>query len=135
MKKLLNKLRTKAWYWDVLCFLWCTLLFIGFMIYCAQDIKGQEVKAYHYAPGVIGMSALPSTFIITNINHNNFTHQFGSVEPYMNNNKLHAYNKMMNNNNTILITGALVTVTGLVIQYFVSKKFDKKRKRKNYCNY
>jgi hypothetical protein len=38
MKKLLNKLRTKAWYWDVLCFLWCALLFIGFMIYCAQDI-------------------------------------------------------------------------------------------------
>lgn len=136
--KILNKLRQKAWYWDVLCFIWCTLLFLLFCILTVPDIKGQEiqVKPYHYTPGIIGLSAMPTSLVAVNLNKYNFTQQFGNVEPYMNNNKLSAYNKMMNDNNTILITGTLVTITGLVIQHFISEKISKKRKKRNYiCNF
>ena len=103
----------------------------------AQQNYNYKAKAYHYAPGVIGLAAMPIAFITIEINHNNFTQQYGSVEPYMKSNKLNNYNNMMDNNNTILITGALVTITGLVIQHFVSQKFAKKRHKhdKTYCHF
>lgn len=37
MRKLLNKLRTKGWYWDTLLFLWVSMLFTLFMYVCAAN--------------------------------------------------------------------------------------------------
>ena len=137
----LNKLRRKAWYWDVMCFIWCALLFILFIVLTVPEMNAQQsyndgAKAYHYAPGVIGLTAMPAAFVTTNINKNKFTQQYGRVEPYMNSNKLSAYNKMMSDNNTVLITGAIVTIAGLVIQHFVSEKFAQKRHKRDYtCHF
>ena len=97
------------------------------LILASTQVMGQYKKQKNNTAGIVGLSALPISFITTELNHFNFVYKFGNTEPYMKGNKLYAYNNMMNNNNSILVTGAIVTVTSLVIQHFVSKKTIKKK--------
>ncbi len=73
-------------------------------------------------PGIIGIAALPVSFIISEINYSNFVGRFGDREGYMQGSKLNSYENMMNQNESIIITGAIVAITGLVIQHFITNR-------------
>ena len=76
-------------------------------------------------PGIIGIAALPVSFIISEINYSNFVGKFGDREGYMQGSKLNSYENMMNQNESIIITGAIVTVAGLLIQHYITNKRNK----------
>jgi len=142
MMKLLNKLRKKAWYWDVLCFIWCALLFILFAILTVPEINAQqkynysETQSYHYTPGVIGLSAMPASLAIVSLRDYQWKVAYGGYEPYMESNKLSSYNQLQRSNNQILLTGMIVTGVGIGIQLLVNRKLEKRRHKKIYtCHF
>ena len=108
-----------------------TLCLICIMILATTiDIVGQyEKRTSNHTIAMVGLSGLPVAFIASEINYNNFTKQFGEGTPYMGDNKASAYNTMMDKNNSILITGALFTVAGIVIQHFINIKHADRNKR------
>lgn len=111
-----------------LCFILCLICIM--ILATTIDIVGQyKEKTNSYTVGIIGLSGLPIAFIASEINYGNFTRQFGEGSPYMGDNKASAYNTMMDKNNSILITGALITVAGIVIQHFINTRRTNKNKR------
>ncbi len=75
--------------------------------------------------GIIGMSALPTSFIVSEINYTNFVGKFGKRDAYMKGSKLNSYENMMRQNSNIILTGTIVTGVGLLIQHHISKKRNK----------
>jgi hypothetical protein len=103
-------------------------IIIILLLLSSTQVVGQYSKEKpNYTVGIVGLSGLPISFIITEINYSNFVSKFGQGTPYMGDNKASAYNSMMNRNDSILITGALVTVAGLVIQHFITNKKNNKK--------
>jgi hypothetical protein len=76
-------------------------------------------------PGIIGLSALPTSFIVSEINYTNFVGRFGDRDAYMQGNKLKSYESMMRQNDTILLTGVIVAGVGILIQHYITTKRNK----------
>lgn len=127
-----NKIRSPKKYKDVGLALTVFIVYLVSMTLCisaqAQSDNYYEHKTIHKLPGIVAIAATPVSFVAVELNHNSFVQSYGSVEPYMEVNKLTAYNRMMNNNNTILITGIAVAATGFLIQHLVNKKLKGKKR-------
>ena len=127
-----NKIRSSKKYKDVGLALTVFIVYLVSMTLCisaqAQSDNYYEHKTIHKLPGIVAIAATPVSFVAVELNHNSFVQSYGSVEPYMEVNKLTAYNRMMNNNNTILITGIAVAATGFLIQHLVNKKLKGKKR-------
>ena len=109
------------------CFILCLICIM--ILATSIDIIGQYKDKGTNVPGIIGLSALPASFIIAEINYSNFVGKFGDREGYMQGSKLRSYESMMDQNESIIITGALVTVAGIVIQHFINVKHSDRNKR------
>lgn len=77
--KFLNKLRTKAWYWDVLCFLWCSLIFIMFLIFSVQDIKGQTFEVKLSEAGI----EISKDYVVYDGSYRRIDYPNGDVPPHI----------------------------------------------------
>ena len=77
--------------------------------------------------GIVGISSLPASFIISEINYSSFVGKYGNPEAYMQGNRLNSYESMMKQNSSIILTGAIVTVAGLIIQAVISNKRSGKK--------
>lgn len=96
------------------------------LLLLSTQAKGQYRKDIDTnMPGIIGLSALPSSFIISEINYTNFVGKFGDRDAYMQGNKLKSYERMMRQNSDIIITGAVVMGVGLLIQHYIASKRSK----------
>tara|TARA_R100001463_G_scaffold129817_1_gene188826 strand:+ start:795 stop:1133 length:339 start_codon:yes stop_codon:yes gene_type:complete len=80
-------------------------------------------------PGIIGLSALPTSFIVSEINYANFVGRFGDRDAYMQGSKLRSYEDMMRQNSNIILTGAIVTGVGLLIQHHISNKRNRSTRK------
>ncbi len=127
-----RKIKSPKKYKDRLLALAVFIVYLASMTFCisaqAQSDNYYEHKTIHKLPGIVAVASAPISFVAVELNHNSFVQSYGSVEPYMEVNKLNAYNRMMNNNNTILITGIAITATGFLIQHLVNKKLRGKKK-------
>lgn len=135
---LLNKLRTKGWYWDVLCFIWCALLFLAFMMICiSADAQKPNDNYYIYKPshnlaGWTGVLAVPVAMTTATIRDIQWKSKYGNRDPYMKGEKLYTYNKLMNSNNNILFTGIITSASFLLLQVYVNTRIRKKKSKSHY---
>ena len=132
MRNILNRLRTKGWYWDTLLFLWVSMLFILFMYICAPNVNAQnnnyyEYKHVHVLPGVIGLGAMPVALATVSLRDYQWKNVYGAREPYMTGYKLSSYNQLQRSNSQILLTGLIVTGVGIGIQMLINHKFRNKK--------
>jgi hypothetical protein len=103
------------------------ILLTGILLTSTQA-KGQYNKDKGVnIPGIVGISSLPTSFIIAEINYSSFVAKFGEREGYMQGNKLSSYESVMKQNSNIVLTGAIITVAGLVIQAIISNKRNNKK--------
>jgi len=105
------------------------IIIILLLLSSTQVVGQYKREKPNYTAGIIGLSGLPIAFIATEINYNNFVNRFGEGTPYMGDNKASAYNTMMDRNDSILITGAIVTIAGLVIQHYITNKRNKSTRK------
>lgn len=134
----LNKLRQKGWYWDIMCFIWCALLFLTFIFLTVPDIKGQsnnnyyELKTKHMAPGIVGLSAMPVSLTAVSLRGLQWENSYGGYDAYMQGAKLSSYQELQKGNEQILITGAIITGIGIGIQLLVNHKLKNRKQQRSY---
>tara|TARA_R110001592_G_scaffold290574_4_gene559765 strand:+ start:1531 stop:1869 length:339 start_codon:yes stop_codon:yes gene_type:complete len=96
----------------------------------STQVVGQYKKDINTnLPGIIGLSALPTSFIVSEINYTNFVGRFGDRDAYMQGSKLKSYESMIRQNESIIITGAIVTVAGLLVQHYITNKRNRSTRK------
>jgi len=141
-ERFIDRLRQKGWYWEILKVLWCTLLFFAFMLFCiSADAQKTEYKTnnnyYVYKPhqnlpGWVGLLATPIAMTTVTIRDNQWKAQYGKRDPYMCGEKLNSYNKLMDSNNTIIVTGIVTSGVLLLVQGYINTKIQNKTHKRNY---
>lgn len=101
-------------------------IIIILLILTSTKIVGQYKKdRNNNVPGIVGLSALPTSLIVSEINYSNFVGRFGDRDAYMQGNKLKSYESMMRQNDNIILTGVIVAGVGILIQHYITTKRNK----------
>jgi hypothetical protein len=136
-ERFIDRLRQKGWYWDLLQWIYISILFIGFMVICIKSDAQKNNNYYIYKPhhnlsGYVGLASLPAAMVTVTIRDAQWKSQYGIREPYMQGEKLETYNMLMQSNKNILIGGAISSVGFLLLQGYINRKINKKQSKNYY---